>query len=248
LWAGASAAANGQLLMSGGIGGTPPNQYITNQGYIYHPVTNTWSALPNAPDATYRGGSACGFYTIAGIDAAGYPANVAQLPGYTGCDGGAGVGWLTMSPAQLTLAPGQSATVALKVNASLAQVPQPGSYAATVSLYSGAPYLTPRVPVTLTATPPAGWAEVTGVVSGRACDGTVAPVDGATVQVDSRTGGGWTLGTSRDGKYLRWLPASDGPLSLIVTAPGWLAKTATAKLKPGAVTKASLTLSRASCG
>jgi hypothetical protein len=248
LWGGSSAAAGGQLLVSGGI--TRFDQVATNQGYAYDPAANTWSPLPNAPDAAYRGASACGFYTIGGIDQAGsgWSANAAQLPGYTGCDGGAGVGWLSQTPAQATLAPGQSATLTLTLTASPAQVSQPGTYTATLSVNSGAPYLAPQVPVTLTATPPASWGELTGVISGRDCNSTVSPLDNATVQVNSAAGGQWTLTTGPDGRYALWRPASDSPLSLIVTTSNWLAKTATAKLTAGQSTTANVTLTRPSCG
>ncbi|HEY2442544.1 MAG TPA: carboxypeptidase regulatory-like domain-containing protein [Streptosporangiaceae bacterium] len=247
LWGGASAAANGQLLMSGGI--TRFDQVATNQGFAYDPVANAWSPLPNAPDAAYRVASACGFYSIGGIDQAGsgLSASAAQLPGYTGCDGGAGPGWLSQTPAQATLAPGRSATLTLTLTAGPAQVSQPGTYTATLAVNSGAPYLAPRVPVTLTATPPTSWGELTGVINGRDCDGTVSPLDNATVQVNSAAGG-WTLTTGPDGRYVLWRPAGDSPLSLIVTAGHWLAKTVTARLKAGAVATASVTLTRPSCG
>jgi hypothetical protein len=245
LWGGAGAAANGQLLMSGGV--SRDDQVLTNQGYAYDPAADSWSPLPNAPDATEYPASACGFYSIGGLDAGGPTGAVAQLPGYSQCDGGTGVRWLSQSPAPVTLAPGQSATLSLTVTATAAAVPQPGSYTATVFLDSGAPYPAPRVPVTLTAAPPASWGAVTGVISGRDCTGTKAPIAGATVQVNSKAGS-WTLTAGPGGTYRIWLPAADSPLSLFATASGWLAGSATATLKAGAVTRANITLNRAGCG
>ena len=46
LWGSASTAANGLLLVSGGVTGNGAS--ITNQGYAYNPQTDAWTALPNA--------------------------------------------------------------------------------------------------------------------------------------------------------------------------------------------------------
>ena len=80
-------------------------------------------------------------------------------------------------------------------------------------------------------------------MDGVACDGSRAPVDGATVQAAS-----WTLTTGPDGRYAVWLPVKDNPLTLIASASYWLTVTAPAKLTAGATTTVNFTLHRTSCG
>jgi len=247
LWGGGYASANGELLISGGI--TRFSSELTNEGFGYDPASNTWQSLPNAPADLYRGGSACGLYRIGGEDSAGAVADYAQqLPGYTECDGGTGVPWLTATAAQRTLGPGQSATVTVAVRPGPAQgITQPGTYAATLRLDSGAPYPAPALPVTLTATPPAGWGKLAGTVDGQRCDGHRAPLDGATVQVNSKAGD-WTLTADRAGRYSLWLDQSDSPVTLIGTDAPWLAQTARARIRGGQTTTVNLTLKQAGCG
>jgi N-acetylneuraminic acid mutarotase len=246
LWGGGYAAANGQLLISGGI--TRFDSELTNEGFAYNPLTNSWQSLPNSPEALYRGGSACGLYRIGGLDAYGnLYASAEQLPGYTECDGGAGVPWIAASPVQQTLGPGQSATVTLAVSTPPAVITQPGRYAATLRLDSGAPYPAPAVPVTLTANPPSTWGMLAGTVDGADCSGTRAPLPGATVQVDSAAGD-WTLTTSSDGQYRMWMDERDSPLTLIAVASDYLAQTTTARISAGKTTTVPFTLERAGCG
>jgi hypothetical protein len=246
LWGGGYAAANGELLISGGI--TRFNSELTNEGFAYDPLANSWHSLPNSPAVLYRGGSACGLYRVGGLDAAGnLYASAEQLPGYTECDGGAGVPWLRASPLQQTLDPGQSATITLAASTPAAVITQPGQYTATLRIDSGAPYPAPAVPVTLTARPPATWGMLAGTVDGSGCNGTTAPLPGATVQVDSAVGG-WTLTTSSDGQYAMWMDERDSPLTLIVVAAGYLAQSATAKISAGKTTTVPFTLKRAGCG
>ncbi|MEJ7648957.1 MAG: hypothetical protein WKF57_07995 [Nakamurella sp.] len=64
LWASFSTAANGKLLISGGV--VDDSAAITNQGYAYDPAANTWSPLPNLNTALYRGSGALGFYAVGG--------------------------------------------------------------------------------------------------------------------------------------------------------------------------------------
>jgi N-acetylneuraminic acid mutarotase len=246
LWGGGYAAANGQLLVSGGITGS--DSTLTNQGFAYNPAANTWTPLPNSPSLVYRGGSACGFYRIGGMDAAGnIYATAEQLPGYGECDGGAGVPWLTVSPARATLAPGHSITVTLTLNAADPSVTQPGSYTATLYAGGNTPYLPPTAGVTLTAAPPSTWGKLAGTVRGQACTGAAAPLPGATVQVTSHAGG-WTLTADRDGGYGIWLERADNPVTLIVTQPGWLGQTKTARVVAVHTTTVNVTLRQAGCG
>src|SRR5690606_26480965 len=60
LWGMGYTAANGQLLVSGGV--TDQFATVTNEGFAFDPAADTWSPLPNSNNAVYRGGSGCGFY------------------------------------------------------------------------------------------------------------------------------------------------------------------------------------------
>ena len=246
LWGSAYAAANGQLLVSGGI--TRVDNEQTNQGFAYDPAASAWTPLPNAPAPVYRGGSACGLYQVGGlVDNQGDTTDAAtELPGYGGCDGGAGVPWLSLSKDQLTLAPGQHATVTVELNAADPSVSQPGTYAATVTAEASTPYLDPSASVTLNAAPPKTWGELAGTVQGTACGASAAPLAGATVQITSAPGS-WTLTTDSDGRYAIWLDASDSPLTLFAADSGWLAQGATASLTAGQTTTVNLTLSQSGC-
>jgi N-acetylneuraminic acid mutarotase len=256
LWGGAYAAANGQLLVSGGVTSGPIisgfGEEVTNQGFTYNPATSAWTPLPNAADTVYRGGSACGLYQVGGI-AGTYesvyaaPADTAQqLPGYGGCDGGAGVPWLSLSHSQLTLAPGQRATVTVTLNAADPSVSQPGTYTATLTAEASTPYLSPVANVALAASPPRTWGELSGTVEGKACDGSTAALAGVAVQIDSAAGS-WTLTTDTSGQYAIWLDAGDSPLTLIATDPDYLAQAVTASLTARKTTTVNLTLSQAGC-
>jgi hypothetical protein len=248
LYGGGHAAANGQLLLSGGITGpTYDDSYATDQGYAYNPAANAWTSLQPSGDVAYRGGSACGLYLIGGLTYSGASATTQQLPGYGECDGGAGVPWLKASPAGATLAPGQSTTITLTMNAADPSITQPGRYTATLQLDGNTPYVPQQASVTLTASPPSAWGGLAGTVSGRSCGGKTAPLPGATVQIDSKAGE-WDLTSDTAGHYARWLDAADNPLQLIVTAPGWLAQTRTVSVTAGQTATANFTLSRNSCG
>ncbi|HEY1916511.1 MAG TPA: carboxypeptidase regulatory-like domain-containing protein [Streptosporangiaceae bacterium] len=237
LWASGYAAAGDDLLVSGGVTGDLDK--ITNIGYAYDVATGAWTALPNAARALYRGGSTCGFYQLGGSPKNANPQDsTEQLPGYGIC-GVTTVPWLSQSRSQLTLQPGQSTTVTLKLNS--AALSQPGVSTAELAAGQDTPYPAQQVPVTLTVTPPPGWGQVTGTVTGQGCHAPAKPLANATVQLDGRHDS-YTLHTAADGRYAWWLPAGDSPLTLIVQLNGWQPQTRKVTLKPHATTTASFTL------
>jgi N-acetylneuraminic acid mutarotase len=248
LWGSDYAAASGQLLISGGI--TAQSTVLTNQGYAFSPATDAWTPLPNAPgDPVYLGAGACGFYRIGGQggtnDNPTVSASVAQLPGYGGCGGPS---WLTARPSQLTLAPGHSAKVTVLLNAASPSVTQPGTYTATLQFTSDNPYPALTLTVRLTATAPASWGQLAGTVTGRSCKRHAMPLPGATVQVNGAHGT-WTLTTGENGRYALWLDKDNGPVTLIVSQPGWQSQVTTARIKAQATTARNFTLTPAtSCG
>ena len=104
------------------------------------------------------------------------------------------------------------------------------------------------VAVTLTVTPPATWGEITGTVTGLACDGTTSPLSGATVEVTGKTSS-WTLTTTSSGQYALWAAEGQDPLAVIAEASGWRTETAKAKITAGKVAMVNLTLTRlGGCG
>ena len=189
VWGAAYSTANGQLLVSGGA--VQNGFAITNQGVAFSmtgsdPATGVWSPLPNSNNALYRGGAACGIDKIGGapeqFDAVPF---AEELPGYDQCGAG-NVPWLSASPGQATLQPGQSVTVQVTLDASdLGIVDQPGSYVAKLGLQADTPYWVNPITVTMTANPPTTWGKIAGTVSGLKCDGGAAPIMGGTVQIDS---------------------------------------------------------------
>jgi hypothetical protein len=238
-------AANGELLFSGGV--TNGFTTVTNQGYAYDPSSGSWTALPNANNADYRGGSGCGLYRIGGSAAGFAPQNIAeQLPGYTACGTTADVPWMSASQTQLTLNPGQQATVTVTLNAGDASVTQPGAYTTGLQVSDDTPYKTSPVNVTMNVTPPKSWGKITGTVSGKACAGTTGPLKGATVQIDG-SAANYTLKTDASGQYQYWIDKSDNPLTVTAAQDGWQPQRTGGKIKAGATISANFTLSPDSC-
>ncbi|MER5911902.1 carboxypeptidase regulatory-like domain-containing protein [Streptomyces sp. NPDC001982] len=148
LAAGVYASANGQLLVSGGFKRVGVNRVLTAEGYAYDPGTDTWSALPDAPTAVYRGGGAPGLYRVGGSGQPRFPIPVATadlLPGYDQTE--SDVPWLSESPHRFTLRPGQSASFTVTLNAG--EIGWPGDWTASLILRSDTPYWVPPIPVSL---------------------------------------------------------------------------------------------------
>jgi hypothetical protein len=241
LWGMAYSGADGQLLVSGGVtgGGTD----VTNQGFAYTPDAG-WSTLPNSPDAVYRSGSGCGLYEIGGYNLDGTASDATQvLAGYDDCGSGSAVPWLTATPATTTLAPGASTTISVSLSADATTVTQPGAYTASLALVNSTPYKVTGDPVTaaLTVTPPGTWGELTGTVTGLACDGTSKPLPGATVEVTGKAGS-WALTTGSSGQYSLWASQAQDPLTVIAQASGWQPQTAKAAITAGKTSTGNLTL------
>jgi N-acetylneuraminic acid mutarotase len=239
MWGAGYAAANGQLLLSGGI--VNGDSTLTNQGFAYNPATDSWTGLPNSNYVNFGGASACGLYRIGGFNGGNLPVNTAeQLPGYSAC-GGAQAPWLSASQTSFTLSPGAQTTVTLTAKAGDPSVTQPGAYNAGLAVTDSTPYQTSPVGVTLTATPPRTWGKVAGTVTGTTCAGATGPIPGATVQVNS-AGPSFTLGTGVKGTYALWLDARNGPVTLIVSKDGWQPQARTVKIAKGATKTANFTL------
>jgi hypothetical protein len=241
-WGAAYSAANGELLVSGGaINGSSA---ITNQGWSYDPSADTWTTMPNANNAYYRLGGACGFYRVGGSsDGFGTShADAEVLPGFDSCGAAADVAWLSEDASELDLAPGQSATVNVAMDS--ADLTQPGTYRAKITVSTDTPYHVDPIQVTFTVNPPKTWGKVSGDVSGKPCNGSAAPLAGATVEIDSWAAN-YTLTTDKDGTYALWLDRRSNPLTMIVAKDGWAPQTTTVRVTPAAPLVKNFTLKRA---
>jgi N-acetylneuraminic acid mutarotase len=238
------ATANGSLLMSGGS--TEDWAVVTNAGLAYDPASDSWSELPNANVAAYRGGSACGFYRVGGASGgfSGTPMSE-LLPGYSACGQSNAIGWLSESPTSLTIAPGQTETVTVTMNAADASVDQPGTYTGRLDVVNDSPY-PDALSVAMSVTPPKTWGKIAGTVTGQHCDGTITPLDGATVTV---SGKGVTFGLTTDssGQFGEWLTDKANPLTVIASSDSWLSQTQQVKLKAGSTVTANFTLPQSQC-
>lgn len=226
LWRSAHASANGQLVMTSG----QSQGKVVATGLAFDPKTSSWSELPALAQARTAASGATGFYAVGGM-VDGVPVKSTELlPGYDQPDD-ADVTWMSVSERRLDLQPGASATVTVTLDASVAEVGQPGTYSARLNLGSDTPYPAQDIPVSLTVAPPASWGKLTGTVTSAA---TGKPIAGATVEVDS-----WvadtTLTTGEDGRYELWLDKRNNPLSVIVFKDGYKPATATIKVVKGEV-------------
>jgi hypothetical protein len=147
-WGMAYTGEGGRLQVVGGI----VDGAVTNQASQFDPTTGAWSALPNAVNALYRGGAACGLYRVGGSlpSISGlYPAPYAeQLPGYDDCVTGSDVAWLSTSNSQLDLPPGRTVTVTVALDAPASAAL--GEYDARLAVTTDTPYGVSPVPVALT--------------------------------------------------------------------------------------------------
>jgi N-acetylneuraminic acid mutarotase len=245
-WGAATATANGKLEVMGGAINNGAD--VTNQAFAYVPSSNTWSAMPDSNNATYRGGAACGIYKVGGSIGGFTPVPFTEnLPGYDQCDGT--VAWMSLNKTQFTVAPGNTVTVTVTADSSV--VSQPGSYAAQVVASTNTPYpsLAP-VGVTMTVTPPATWAKITGTVA----DTSGSPISGATVAIctmySTQTGlcgpETFTLKTDGNGHYQLWLNQGFNPLEIIAAKDGYTPVMKIAKITKGGTTTANFTLTSSS--
>ncbi|MFJ9352167.1 carboxypeptidase regulatory-like domain-containing protein [Streptomyces sp. NPDC101237] len=221
-WGANYAAANGMLITVGGRIATG----VTNKVYGYDTRAGAWTALPNAVSAIYRGGAAPGFYNVGGERSA-YSAPVATasvLPGFDQGDGTDDVTWLGLHGGQATLPPGATATVTVSLDATGAEVTQPGTYAARLAVSTDTPYHVDAVPVTMTVDPPKGWTRYAGTVLGEDDEGAPAPLAGATVRLVGKKST-HTLSTAVDGTYSLWLDARGGPLTVTASMEGYASQT-----------------------
>jgi len=217
-WGSQYASANGKLIVTGGVVnglsfGTP-----VNTSYAYDPTTHAWSQLPSLPYPLYRGTATAGYYLVGGAISGWTPRQeVHLLPGYD-ADGAGEVPWLGASASTVTLKPGQHATLTVTLDPT--RVEQPGTYQGAVEIRTDGPYHVSDIPVTLTATAPASWAELSGTVSGLACTGVASPLYGAQLEIDG-TNASSARRTDTQGRYNLWVNSAASPLTVLASKDGY---------------------------
>ena len=244
-WAMSVGSANGKLQVVAGV--TNGTSTVTNQAAQYDPASDTWGALPNANNAEYRGGGACGMYQIGGLDSTDTPMTLAQtLPGYDRCQDGANVPWLSESATELDLAAGKSATVTVTIDS--LGVSQPGDYGAELSIGTDTPYVVAPVRAAVHVRPPAAWGKIAGTVTDAS---TGEPAGGATVEICtmySAVSGDcgpvtYTLKTDASGQYQLWLNKGYNPLQVIAAKDDYTQQVRIVKITKGTTTTVNFALS-----
>jgi hypothetical protein len=198
-----------------------PNQQAT--GGVFYIGSN--DAGQTAP--SYLAAADCGISEPATTDSIGWPGMHIVL-NVSGDTAGGGMEWLTVNPAEFTLAPGQSKTITATLSGVVAQ---PGTF--TGSLVAGAetPYTAPSVDVSMKINPPKSWGKLAGTVSGFSPDGVVSLGD-SVVQVNGLYSS-VTLVTGDDGKYEYWFDKSERTAQIIATANGYVPEVGSAKVTAG---------------
>lgn len=222
-WGAATLAANGNLYLSGGI--TNNSSTATNEGFAYDPSSDAWRPIPNANNATFGSGSACGLYKIGGTSGVfANPVYASEvLPGLSNCGGGLDVPWISENPDSGVIPGNTNQPVNVTFDAS--QVIQPGDYFAHLRIKEDTPYSTPDVQVKMHVPLPSGWGYLAGVVNGMArCDVGGSALSNATVFVDTN-GTDYTVQTDANGQYKIAYNASDGPTSITISANGYIGQT-----------------------
>jgi hypothetical protein len=143
-WGMGYAGSGGKLQLVGGI----VHYDVTNQAIEYDPATGQWSALPNATYSMYRGGAACGLTRVGGSISSFTAAPYAERrPGHDACIAGDDVGWLSVDRTELTVPPGRSVTVRVRLDG--AATSTRGDYLARLAFATDTPYSVKPVRITL---------------------------------------------------------------------------------------------------
>jgi subtilisin family serine protease len=198
-----------------------PNQQ-SNGGVFYIGSNDAGQSAPSylsAPD--------CALPEPATTDSIGWP-DMHIVMNVSGDTADGGMEWLTTTPAEFTLQPGQSKTITAAMSG---VVPQPGTFTGKLVADAETPYDAPSVAVSMKINPPRSWGKLTGTVSGFAPDGVVSLGD-AVVQVNGLYSA-VTLVTGSDGRYEYWFDKSEKTAQIIATANGYVPKVGTAKVTAG---------------
>lgn len=196
------------------------------------------SSRPGSSTAFSAG--ACGFYRLGGEVPHRFPsAGFGLLPSWGQC-GTPDVPWVKSQAQQITVPAHGSVNVTLTLDTTV--LSQPGDFAAQVTLDpSGTPYTVTPSPVTLHATPPARWSQVTGTVTLKPCIGAAGPADHASVEIGSGAGGA-AVRTDVNGHYSYWAGWPSVTLPLLFAKNGYLIQQHAAELRAGGTATVNVTL------
>ncbi len=220
-----NAVASGRLVLVGGI---DERNFQVDSTLAFDPVSSTWEFFEPRADASYRGSAACGLYSIGGITPQ-HPFPrvrlVERLGGFDTCEERAN-NWLTLDRTTGELAPGESVTIHVTVDAGDLQ---PGSYFSALGVDEDTPRIVQPVFVEMKVARPASWGTVQGVISGLGrCDSPGSPLSNADVSAN-----GLSSVSGRDGRYSLSADAAGGPVAVTFQAPGYLDKTVQVTLAAG---------------
>lgn len=233
LWGSADSAANGLLVLAGGI--TADSTTLTNRAVAYDPVADAWTELPASSYPRARGAGACGFYKIGGWSGPFTPAaEVERLGGLDFCDVD-DVPWLSGTPTSFVLDAGQSRQVTVTLTATpAAGVGQPGDYSAQLGVRTNTPYAVPAVDVLVHVSAPTSWGKLQGRVTATTCGGSTVGVS-AYVRINSVATPdlGYAVQADSDGAYAIWLP--QGRYDVIVAKDGWTPQVQRGRVQGGFV-------------
>jgi hypothetical protein len=139
--------------------------------------------------------------------------------------------WLSEAPVTGTASATGDQSITITFDASVIQ--QPGDYVAELRIIDNTPYeALANVPVTMTVPVPSGWGQAHGRAYGLGyCDSNPIVLDGATIDLTTSTGVTGTLTQDGDAPWSWWAPA--GPLTVTVSADGYVSQTVVLNLVAG---------------
>ncbi|WP_369370482.1 carboxypeptidase regulatory-like domain-containing protein [Promicromonospora sp. Populi] len=200
-----------------------PNQQAT--GGVFYVGSN--DAGQTAP--SYLSAPDCALTEPATTDSIGWPGMhiVMNVSGDV-AGGGSDLSWVTFTPTEFTLAPGQSKTITATLSGVVAQ---PGTFTGSLLATAATPYDAPSVGLSLKVNPPKSWGKLSGTVGGFTPDGVVSLGD-SVVQINGKFSG-VTLVTGSDGVYEYWFDKSERTAQIIATSSGYVPQVGSAKVTAG---------------
>ncbi|MEI7058779.1 kelch repeat-containing protein [Nocardioides sp. CCNWLW239] len=240
VWGAGAVAAGHQMAVVGGYAAGGP----TRATWRYDPASDTWASLPQTLNAFGGAGVACGLFRVGGTEG-NYPSRrVEALPGHDACvDRSPATPWMSLDRSTASLQPGESVTVSVALDATV--VDQPGDFEAVLRVLEDTPYDVDLIQAAMTVPVPKSWAALAGTVSGRSCDGEVAPLRRATVTIRTAAQE-WTVVTGQDGQFRRWIDRAENPLTVIAGRDGYAPASSEIRLTTR-TTQHDITLTESGC-
>jgi hypothetical protein len=147
------------------------------------------------------------------------------------------VTWLSEDPITGTVPVAGDQLVDVTFDATVPEVPAPGTYTAEIVVRSNDP-INGRlsVPVEMVVTAPEDWGELEGIVNTTGhCDNNLALLEGATVFIEGGDGYTFTTQTDAMGYYHFWVDSDHNPLTVTVSADEHIGDSAVVDIVAGDV-------------